>query len=240
MKRKQISAVLLTVLTLLLLAVCVQSQTVQVESLEIVIEDDSTETAYTEEETDISSQTGELTLLTRVVTSYPDGTSYLQKENEYDTEGNLIRETSYNGGKIDNIYEYDLSGHMVKRRHYDGEGHLVWWAEWEYDADDNLARDLTHYDNGNVEGQGWEYDADGNEIRMFEYEPDGSIGNWGESEYDADGNLIKIVHYSWTGEIIWGKKWEYDADGNPIRMFHINEEGLPDHRSWTEYEYISL
>ena len=108
---------------------------------------------------------------------------------EYDSVGNVIKETRYNiigvmDGWIEYGYdstrkqtvevEYDSAGNKTKWTRYNGDGSVDYWYEYEYDSAGNVTKETRYNGDGSVDCVS-EYDSAGNVTKFTMYNGDGSI-----------------------------------------------------------------
>lgn len=171
-------------------------------------------------------------------------------EFEYDSAGNLRRETDWHFGdgewkakdrKLSSQTEYV----------YDGAGRQLSWTERRYQDDGSLERCFVYaasgqqawemnyfYRDGKLESQiRYEYDEMGNETLRVEYDAEGNLNLFEgyecdtyvsfypywcfENTYDDMGNLIKTTVYGYEGDELTYEKYTYDDAGHLIK-----EEGI--------------
>lgn len=129
-------------------------------------------------------------------------------EFEYDSAGNLRRETDWHFGdgewkakdrKLSSQTEYV----------YDGAGRQLSWTERRYQDDGSLERCFVYAASGQ---QAWE---------MNYFYRDGKLESQIRYEYDDMGNLIKTTVYGYEGGELTYEKYTYDDAGHLIK-----EEGI--------------
>ena len=130
---------------------------------------------------------------------------------EYDTNGNLIKETT-NGIYITE-YTYDFSNNLIKQVDISANGSRR-ITDCIYDTSGNLTRKIHSYSDDNVYTieytTNYTYDVSGNLIKEVDTHYNGGESVF-EYTYDAAGNLIKEVF----GNQIFD--YTYDVSGNLIR-----------------------
>lgn len=143
----------------------------------------------------------------------------VEYEYEYDTNGNLIRESSFQHDSFDT--ETGQFGHSEATR------------EYGYDEAGNLLFEEFIYGEGAVASTvrtEYEYDVAGNllsekESTIYMYDDEEYVNtSTTEYEYDESGNLISI-----SDGFTIPKTFEYDDAGNLIRAAYGG--------GWTEYQY---
>jgi len=131
-----------------------------------------------------------------------DGTYTYRKGYEYDNNGNIIKEISYDDNYwiVDyyETYEYDSNGNKIKGTQHSESG-ISGSTEYEYDSNGNKTKETRYY-NGNIASiYEWEYDSNGNAIKEAQYDGSGNIKF--RYEYDSDGIITKYTSYENDGSI---------------------------------------
>ena len=195
------------------------------------------ETEYTEED--------------HILTKINDSLNCEHQYIEYDSEGNLIKDTinsnetsiirkyDSTGNNIESEeyyweneinasfkYEYDSAGNLIKRMSYDEDGDLDLLLEYEYDGEGNPIKEIIHHKNGNISYSynQYEFDNEGNLIQEMQYDEDGNTLFHYKYEYDNEGNLIKDIVYDEDGSILSHCKYEYDNESNLVKSVHYKNE----------------
>ena len=177
--------------------------------------------------------------------------------NEYDENGNLIKETDPNGNSIQ--YEYDPQGRIIKVTLNDGtEGGITNLYEYDVqnlDANGNLvsvsdkvtdALGRVSITTSNVSGQvlkiediaqtgslsvSYEYDASGNKIK--EIYADGSYISY---SYDELNVLKRREEYSASSTLMKATEYEYDTEYNLVCAKDMNGENEAYHYTYYTYD----
>ncbi|MBR5897784.1 MAG: hypothetical protein IKZ39_09255 [Lachnospiraceae bacterium] len=186
-----------------------------------------------------------------------NGTTY--KKNEYDKDGNLIKE--YEGEDEDSLHieaEYNYKKGLLDNRIYYNDDGSIWdIKDYEYD-DGLLTKETVHSETGYVyRTYEYEYDAAGNKTKMT----DTLYGHGTIEYYDLEGRVIKTELFS-EGNIrssYYEKKYgdygitdeySYDADGNlkshgktyydekgqRVKTVFVNENGKEKVNNTWEYD----
>ncbi|MBR6695630.1 MAG: protein kinase [Oscillospiraceae bacterium] len=155
-----------------------------------------------------------------------DGTLDYYYTYEYDSDGNLIKESCYFGnGMLDHVYEYDSNGNKIKENRYFGNGTLN--DVYEYDSNGNKIKESRYYSDGTLNYYLiYEYDSDGNKIKESSYNEEGAFIYYCTYEYDLNGNKIKQSYYDSDGTLDWYLIYEYDSNGNLIKESWYNDNGV--------------
>ena len=112
------------------------------------------------------------------------------------------------------IYDYDVSGQMIRQSDYDKSGQLVDYCEIKYDYRFRQTQQSWYYGNGIVEGHiEYKYSDDGSTIEQILYDANGSILNYIQNEHGPDGTLT-ITQYDENRSIV--AQQVYDEEGNQI------------------------
>lgn len=146
----------------------------------------------------------------------------------------------------------DSAGKLRRRSSYDGEGSLLWYHTFTYNAQgqmtsvtsfdasdaqtghvdrafDDAGRRLVDYyylsDGGAVGKIVFEYDANGHVSRETHYRLNGEASSVLLHTYDAQGNRVRTEYYNSDGEMTYYETMTYDAQGNEIRNDQFNPDG---------------
>lgn len=177
------------------------------------------------------------------------------QENEYDADGNVLREMQieYDSGTGQKTYEktygyaYDEKGNMVM---YDAASYeeektenLRWEkVRWEKEYDENgRGTDFSFYDNEeqpSYQSQ-TEYDENGLMVKYMGYGKNGDILIRRENEYDESGNLIRENYYDTEKNLTRHYENTYDGYGNITRQV-MYEDGVLRAEKQMEYTYRFL
>ena len=159
-------------------------------------------------------------------------------ENEYDAEGNLVKQIRVSeDGRFNDDRSYYPDGKFINDRYeYDTEGKII-----KYNS--NSGYYTYEYEGEQIVKVLW-YGSDGTEkiSHVLEYDTNGDIvkNTYGklsqELQYDSEGKIISAFgdnrHYEF--------KYEYDSDGNRIKeTMIIHSDGNEEVYSITEMEYDS-
>ena len=150
----------------------------------------------------------------------PESTTATERtECEYDSNGNVTKETVYNAdgsvkcrreynycdGNLDVVLEYDSTGHNIKATLY--KESRVWFTK-EYDSAGNMTKRTAYNRDGNPD-YAYEFDSSGHETKCTFYK-DGSIQY--VTEYDSAGLETVKTEYDKAGRRT--KTTSYNADGS--------------------------
>lgn len=175
-------------------------------------------------------------LLTESETYYAgDGqiTRRVEREYEYDNQGNLLREISstYNGEETHTgieEYIYDEFQNLLSVIIYDENGNIAGPSEeYEYNTKGELIKGIYYYNDGRIAAvYTYEYYETGElfKERFYCYDHDSQeIDYVIEEEYDMSGDTIKHVKSDSDGTIKTNL-CEYDALGNEIKVTYYDGE----------------
>jgi len=116
------------------------------------------------------------------------------------------------------IDEYDANGNHVRQTMYKADGVVDYYHAWEYGANGSLMRHTEHSDS---DERLTEYNAAGHPVCETRYMPDGTIYGYTAWEYDADGRLVRETDKN-SG---WHRVDEFDIDGNRVRRTYYKTDG---------------
>lgn len=132
---------------------------------------------------------------------------------DYDSSGNLIKESVYYDDQLFSVIEYDTFGNSTKELHYSGSGELTSSKEWINNYDDqNRLLDRSQCNDGF------------GDLILYEYNTDGSYRVWETDYYYGED----------TYETCCSKYTYFDSKGNVIKKQTLTESTLP---YYTEYTY---
>ena len=142
----------------------------------------------------------------------------LQRVYEYDTNGNMIKHSKYaytpDGAlELYIITEFDAEGNIVKNSTFNSDGSLNDCWITEYDINGNKVKESRIVADGRLDYVK-EYNANGNLILEMWYDYDSGSYMHIESEFDSNGNLTKEIWYDSDGTV--AHVYEYDIHGNEI------------------------
>lgn len=145
---------------------------------------------------------------------------------DYDSSGNLIKESVYYDDQLFSVIEYDTFGNSTKELHYSGSGELTSSKEWSNNYDDQGRVDIrSHCTDGFGELIDYDYNADGSYYTWdIDYFYDEATKEHLQdccnkyTYFDSNGNVIKkIVTQEDTLELFEEYTFTYDAHQNLIQ-----------------------
>jgi hypothetical protein len=175
---------------------------------------------------------------------------YISNIAEYDAQGNIISENSYNPDatlQSATVTEYDDNHHPLLLKNYDGEGMLCeqissvyengrlieqkqcygedmpeYTTRMVYENDRLVRRDC--YDDGvfSYTERVLSYNDKGQLVKEVEYDEDGNEMYVTKSEYDANGRVIGRVRDEVQQKDRRSVAFEYDERGNKIKDLIYN------------------
>ena len=172
-------------------------------------------------------------------TSYKsDGSISSITEFEYDSFGNLIKQTRDGGAGGWTEYEYDATNRLIKETSFKNDSSISSWSEYEYDTSGHCIRKNSHnavrdgFQNPWTE---YEYDADGHCTKEIPFNEDGSVsGTWTEYQYDSEGRMVKrLLYTSSNTEPSYIEESYYNEAGDAVKDILFDSAG--NITSWKEY-----
>ncbi len=160
------------------------------------------------------------------------------KVSEYDGNGNVITDTTYNdaGEKTEIInYEYDVNGNIVKTTKLkDG---ITSSISDEYDSKGNKTKTVYYNNKGEITGfNSLTYNSNNQKLSDFWYDADGKEGDGYRYEYDKNGNMIRQTYFS--SYLVTSTEYEYDGNGNLVKETRKRKlEQNPEETYWIVYKY---
>lgn len=205
---------------------------------------------FEEEHTEYDSSGNEI----RITAYTKKGDLYYQKENSFDSNGNLIKSVTVNNLKYRTVEEWDSTGNLLKEIEYRRDGSISKGHEYKYiyDASNRMIKKTTFDADGNVSS--WyenEYDSSGKLVKITNYDSVGNITGWTATEYgdnyhiplstileipESKTNIKSILSYDSEGKIVSGSISTVDSSGNIVKDTKYTDGEIS---SWTEYEYYS-
>ncbi len=151
--------------------------------------------------------------------------NYLYK---YDSQGNMIEETSYNSyGSLDRkwLTKYDYQGNEIEVVWYNPDGLPIGRHACKYDSQGNEIEEVWYEPDGSLSSKTiYKYDSQGNKVEKIEYDTDGS---WKKTlyKYDSQGNKIEQDYYNSDGWFLSKVSPKYDSQGNLIEVAEYKRDG---------------
>lgn len=170
-----------------------------------------------------------------------DGSILEETGYEYDDAGNMTKQIFYSADENTNDawswseFEYNTAGDVIKETDYDENGVVIIYDEYEYDQKGNLIRESIHNKNTGHYEYEYEYDSNKNLTKKTSYEGDRNLLGWEESKYDRNGNKIKYIKYSADGNADYQEEYQYDGVGNKVE--YTAYDGTGNKSEWSKYEY---
>ena len=144
------------------------------------------------------------------------------------------------GERLNKEFAYDSEGNLVKTTSYSANGEITGWSESEYDDKGNKIKHIWYNRDGMVqEWYTYGYDADGNETKGYCYNADDTLRSWYTYEFDSYGNWTKYVSHGSDGAIVstYSNAYEYDSNGKLTKQSSLDKKGNV--TGWGEYDYDS-
>ena len=120
------------------------------------------------------------------------------------------------------INEYDSEGRLIKETTYDGIGKAQRWSVWEY-SNNGKTHTLQYYHESSFITEVYESNNADQLIKWTHYK-DGIVQEWIEVERNGEG--VKDAHYDGDGRLLCVQ--EYDSTGRVIRRTYYNADGSVD------------
>jgi hypothetical protein len=159
------------------------------------------------------------------------GVLYRYYENEYDSKGNLTKQSVYHAnGYLESYYEneYDSKGYWIKESRHDADRDLESYYEIERDSKGNLTKANCYDANGDLKSYYEnEYDSKGNLTKASYYDANGNLESYVEYECDSKGNIKMWSSYYANGELSFKSRneYEYDSRGNKTKERQYDANG---------------
>ncbi len=160
---------------------------------------------------------------------------------EYDKDGNIVKKYESVTNSVTE-YEYNDDGLVTKRRYTNSDGGTL-DEVYEYDEHGTLIK-TTHYtaalDTTTVNETKPEYDAQGRLVRETYHNSNGSVFSVDEYEYNDKGEVVRETCSSSGAKTV--SEYTYDERGNVLSKHkkRVNDaDGAVTYETRTEYEYNS-
>lgn len=163
--------------------------------------------------------------------------SGIKKTYVYDSFGNVINKTSFVEGKKEmiEVSRYDTKGNKVEGTFYEGDGSLLLRTAYNYNKKGRLLEEINYFPGSNPPSKTvYVYDRVGNQTERIAYRGDGSVSSTQKHTYDSEGNKIRTgIHI--TEKLRSGEEFicqhgcpddevilrEHDSNGNWIKKTRI-------------------
>ena len=142
---------------------------------------------------------------------------------ETKVEAKYVLESKYEKDKLQNFYEYDDKGVLIKEHSYYPIDVTI---EYQYNGDGYLEKKIEISDTTRKERKRtcYEYDAAGNVVSEIEYYSDGSGF---EKHYTYDGSNLVYAKYVKNEKVVGEENMIYDGD-KLMEKSIINSRGVED------------
>jgi len=190
-----------------------------------------------------------------VETSYIEDTSMVEREETYNTYGELIeavvyeydkgvpaRELTYGpDSKLRSykVLEYNVEGHVAAQEYYNAGGDLQTRSIYEYDDKRRKIRWSVYGSSKNLLSYTeYLYDDRGRQTEIKIYSPDNTLEDGFDIEYDGEGRLpIRKTHYTAAGAVV--QIVEYSVENGRVMEKRIltPSSGTLDLEYRFKYEY---
>lgn len=197
--------------------------------------------------------------------SYNGGKLYRTYSYEYDSYGDLVKETEvkvssgeediveykylyaddcmvkktryYNGEKSGYTeYKYDENNRVIKETVYNGYDALMDEYSYEYDDKGNVTTSI-HTDGGSNIETSMTYDSNNNLIEKKESKY-GEITKWNQYTYNGDNGLVETKELNEDGTVERITKVTRDSKNRQIK--EIGNRNGKDYDYWVEWEYVEV
>ncbi|MBR6384139.1 MAG: DUF4214 domain-containing protein [Lachnospiraceae bacterium] len=156
-----------------------------------------------------------------------------QKENEEEDIKKISR-TTFNafGVKTTKVSEYDGNGNVITDTTYNDEGEETEIKNYKYDKNGNMIKE-TVVRKGITTSVECEYDSNGNKTKTICYDEHGNKGSYNVLTYNSNNKKTSDIYYDAEGKECDGWKYEYDNNNNILKETYFSSYLI----STTEYEY---
>ncbi len=156
------------------------------------------------------------------------GDAALKERADYVAEHTVILSRSYESEDGSNLQEYDENGNLLRETYFEDSSMAYYNYEGIYEYDD-AGRCVYHEYQELESGWGYserrEYDGAGNET-LYQFVSSDGTGSYQKKEYDENGNNTMVEEYDYnTGELQYAWYHEYDGNGNCTKDARHNADG---------------
>lgn len=159
------------------------------------------------------------------------------RRGDYDKAMEVLREALEKTGNDQSVADklaemesgsfFDSAGNERRMVYRDGEGTILWWHDYIYNAAGQEIKAIVYDAEGNIVDQweGYEYDDQGRIIRSVGYSFDtGEFTTVSESTY-RDGYLVESRYFGMDGTPGGSQQYEYDGQGNQVKTIGYDSNG---------------
>ncbi|MBD5453147.1 MAG: hypothetical protein HDR30_02320 [Lachnospiraceae bacterium] len=139
------------------------------------------------------------------------------------TQAVVVNKKEYHDGALTTETVCDRAGNKTKRTWYNSDGSIERWAEYQYDENEKMIKEVRHDGDGSIYVQNkYTYDNVGN---LMVYESASDDHNSKETyEYDEAGDMIRFVEY-FDDDLYRRTEYEYDTAGKLVGYTVYNGDG---------------
>lgn len=151
---------------------------------------------------------------------------YRHSSSEFDEEGNLIEEISFNrDDKPEQIqrFMYGLNNKLMEEQTLEADMDVVERKTYEYGEGDRLLKSYIHYTDGSFDTLTWFYNAQGLVEKKELVDADGVLENTELFEYQGD-KVIRHAVYDADEEMLYEKTQVFDENGNVVETIEEDFE----------------
>jgi hypothetical protein len=153
-------------------------------------------------------------------------TTFLNSLQEYDENGNLLKEANYNAvGDFDtlNYFKYDEKGFLVEELVHIDENEVAETHRVENREDGKPVCETIEYQDGSIDTVTFSYDENGNLVAEKQVDSDGLVESHEVYEYQ-DGMIVHEAVYGPEETILSENKHTYNEKGKLTETISWNSE----------------
>lgn len=146
-------------------------------------------------------------------------------EKEFDENGTLHKETTYENGCLAKEVTYDENGKPVRFYgcYQSVDGTETYVTECQYDEKDRIAEERNYRDDVFCGKTVWTYEETGN-FWKISYDAEGVVSHKRYAEVDSEGRTVKESQYESDDTLLFYTEWAYDAEGNEIKELNYSAQ----------------
>ena len=160
---------------------------------------------------------------------------------KFNSNGDVVEKTSYNGNKLASITKYDPSVNKFEEVNYNDDGSSYIASVATYDFNGNKIEHIWYDSDGTLGLKFlYKYDSNGNNIEVIGYNSDGTLRCKTPYKYDSNGNEIEHIRYDSDGTLSYKYLYKYDSNGNRIEGAYYDRliMGIMTMESLSEFDIV--
>jgi len=169
--------------------------------------------------------------------SWTENNSYIINENEFDINGNIIKEISYNSkGDFDehNEYVYDENNYLIEEKIFFNDTDIAERGIYINDFEGRPIKKTTIYQETSEDHTEYNYNESKNLISKIRLDDDGFIEEKELREYE-NNKLKSVINYGLDNELLSKKIFSYNKEGEIIELLDV--DSMDGKKNTIQYTY---